>query len=194
MLILFPQSNLRTRSGLWPFSIVTQPCNVPSEGGKSPLRYVNKEGETITMLAKLCLLICLASTLSMTGLIWFVQVVHYPLLGRVGPGSFGQYHADHVRKTGPVVAPLMVAEWLTSLALVPLRPPGVSVELAIAGLSMASAAWISTALIQVPLHQQLSHGFESKAHLALVRTNWFRTIVWTLHTLFVLVMTAQAIS
>ena len=29
----------------------------------------------------------LFSTLFMTGVIWFAQVVHYPLLGRVGKGA-----------------------------------------------------------------------------------------------------------
>lgn len=41
-------------------------------------------------MSTLALLVCLGSTLYMTGLIWFVQAVHYPLLGEVGPGSFGK--------------------------------------------------------------------------------------------------------
>ncbi|CAN5729079.1 hypothetical protein BH23PLA1_BH23PLA1_29110 [soil metagenome] len=145
------------------------------------------------MLAQSCLLICLASTLSLVGLIWFVQRVHYPLLSRVGPGSFGPYHAEHVRRIGPVVAPLMVAELLSSLALVPLRPPGVPVELALTGLTLAGATWLSTALVQVPLHRRLSARFDSAVHAALIRTNWFRTAAWTGHGLVVLAMVARAI-
>ena len=54
-------------------------------------------------MTKLVFLTCLASTLFMTGLIWFVQVVHYPLFDRVDPDSFRRYHADHTIATGFVV-------------------------------------------------------------------------------------------
>jgi hypothetical protein len=36
------------------------------------------------------LLTCVASTLFMTGLSWFVQVVHYPLFAAVGPDAFAR--------------------------------------------------------------------------------------------------------
>ena len=47
-----------------------------------------------------------ASTLSMVGLIWFVQVVHYPLFARVEQG-FIAYEQIHQQRTTWVVAPLM---------------------------------------------------------------------------------------
>ena len=50
------------------------------------------------------------ATLAMMGLIWFVQVVHYPLYAKVGPQAFAEYHALHVSRTTSVVAPLMLAE------------------------------------------------------------------------------------
>ena len=40
------------------------------------------------MESKLPFLACLGSTLYMTGLIWFVHVVHYPLFSRVGWENF----------------------------------------------------------------------------------------------------------
>lgn len=36
-------------------------------------------------------LVHLFSTLFMTGVIWFAQAVHYPLLGRVGGEAFVEY-------------------------------------------------------------------------------------------------------
>ena len=56
------------------------------------------------MASDALLLACLASTLFMTGLIWFVQVVHYPLFDRVGAARFVPYHAAHSRRTSWVVA------------------------------------------------------------------------------------------
>ena len=42
------------------------------------------------MPTKLTLTACLASTLFMTGVIVFVQVVHYPLFGLVEPRAFAR--------------------------------------------------------------------------------------------------------
>ena len=55
------------------------------------------------------LLIHAGATLYMTGLIWFVQVVHYPLMARVGEDGFAEYEKHHQRLTTWVVAPPMAA-------------------------------------------------------------------------------------
>ena len=46
-----------------------------------------------------------AATLYMTGLIWFVQVVHYPLMGLTGKAEFSAYEQRHTLLTTWVVAP-----------------------------------------------------------------------------------------
>ncbi len=72
------------------------------------------------------LLVNLAATLFMVGVIWFVQIVHYPLFARVGAGGFPAYSERHSRLTGLVVGPLMLAEAATAAALVLGPPRGVS--------------------------------------------------------------------
>ena len=44
------------------------------------------------MLSHLLLLVSLATTIFMTGLIWFVQVVHYAMFANVGLDPFTAYH------------------------------------------------------------------------------------------------------
>jgi hypothetical protein len=61
------------------------------------------------------LLVQLFSTLYMTGLIWFIQVVHYPLHGEVGKSTFLRYQKLHVQWTGYVVIPPMLLELGTAL-------------------------------------------------------------------------------
>jgi hypothetical protein len=39
----------------------------------------------------------LAATAAMVGLIWFVQVVHYPLFASVGADEFVAYENAHTR-------------------------------------------------------------------------------------------------
>ena len=66
----------------------------------------------------LLLLLHAAATLYMTGLIWFVQLVHYPLMARVGPQHYSTYQHLHERKTTWAVAPAMFIELGCAIALV----------------------------------------------------------------------------
>jgi hypothetical protein len=116
-----------------------------------------------------------ASTLCMTGLIWFVQIVHYPLFQLVGERTFRSYAAQHVRRTTWVVAPLMLVEAGTASALV----WTLATTLSWIGLLLLAVIWASTALLQVPGHGRLARGFEPPTAERLVRTNWIRTAAWT---------------
>ena len=140
---------------------------------------------------KLTLFACLASAWYMTGLIWIVQVVQYPLFDRVGPASFATYHAEYVRRVTWVVLAPMVVELVTSLALVVRRPAGVGPALAWVGLLLVGATWCSTIAWQVPLHDQLARGFEAGLHRRLIGSNALRTVAWTAHALVLLGMVAR---
>ena len=144
-------------------------------------------------MTKLALLTCLASTLFMTGLIWFVQVVHYPLFGRVDPDSFRRYHADHTRATALVVLLPMVLELVTSFVLVGERPDGTEPWMAWLGLAFAVATWAATFFFSVPAHNRLAGGFDPEAHRSLVSTNGIRVLAWTGHSAVLLLMTARAL-
>lgn len=142
---------------------------------------------------RLILLAKLASTLMLVGLIWFVQVVHYPQFACVGADRFTQYQSEHVRLTKWVVALPMLVEAVTSVVLV-WKPPSQNLELACwAGLSMVIVIWVSTTLLQVPRHNALATGFDSKAHRGLVLSNWIRTVAWSLRGVLVLVLVNQTV-
>lgn len=126
----------------------------------------------------LILLLHACSTLMMTGLIWFVQIVHYPLMARVGVDGFASYEAAHTRRTTLVVAPLMLVELSTAIALA-FGPFSISGAIPLIGIVCLIAIWISTASIQVPMHRVLEKGFDPSAHKRLVRSNWVRTLLWS---------------
>jgi hypothetical protein len=132
-------------------------------------------------------LIHLVSTLYMVGLIWFVQIVHYPLLGKVGISEFLEYEREHVTRTTRVVSP-MLFEFSTALLLTWTRPAGIPAWAAWTGLLLLLIVWLSTVLIQVPCHRRLEQGFDVEAHGRLVRSNWIRTICWSLRGLLVIWM------
>ena len=128
-----------------------------------------------------------AATLFMTGLIWFVQVVHYPLFGQVGCAGFPTYERLHSRNTAWVVGPPMLVELGTAI-LVAMTVGG---TLASSGLALVAVIWGSTWMLQVPAHTRLARGFDAATHCRLVRTNWVRTAAWSLRGVIAMVMFAQ---
>lgn len=129
-----------------------------------------------------------AATLFMTGLIWFVQVVHYPLFAAVGAAEFPAYSRSHQSLTTLVVGPPMLVEAITAAILVLARPAAIPAWLAWLGLALVGAIWLSTALLQVPAHGKLSSGFSADIGAMLVSTNWIRTAGWSLRGGVVLAM------
>lgn len=119
-----------------------------------------------------------AATWSMVGLIWFVQVVHYPLFANVSD-SFAHYEQIHQQRTTWVVAPLMLAELATAVVMV-FHPAFASQRiLCWLGLGLVVGIWLSTAFIQVPLHGILTRGHDVEIIRKLVVGNWLRTVLWT---------------
>ena len=138
------------------------------------------------------LLVHAAATLFMTGLIWFVQIVHYPLYDRVGSREFPRYETDHAALTTLVVGPVMLVELVSAGALLVFRPAAVSPVAVWAGGVLLGVIWFSTAFLQIPAHAILSAAYDAEAHRQLVSTNWIRTAAWTLRSLLVLWMLARA--
>jgi len=151
---------------------------------------VNGTGESGGMSA--ALIANLASTLFMTGLIWFVQIVHYPLFATVGSEAFSAYSRSHQSLTTFVVGPPMLVEALTAGILVIARPTGVPAWMPWAGLVLVAVIWLSTATLQVPAHARLSSGFDPAVGASLVATNWIRTVGWSLRAILVCAMAWQA--
>lgn len=139
------------------------------------------------------LLLCqAASTLFMTGVIWIVQAVHYPLMAEVGAERSARYARQHSRRITWVVAPPMLVEAGAAAMLVAQPTPGIPLALLWLGTGLVGVIWISTAFLQVPQHNILSSGFDARAHRRLVATNWVRTVAWTLRSALALWMLAQA--
>lgn len=129
-----------------------------------------------------------ASTWFMVGVIWFVQVVHYPLFGCVGADYFRHYESLHVQRTTWVVLPAMIIELATAVLLIWARPLTISPLAASASLGLLALIWLSTFAVQVDCHKKIASEFDAKIHQRLVRSNWLRTLSWSLRGLLVLGM------
>jgi hypothetical protein len=140
------------------------------------------------LFANSLLLLHAAATLYMMGLVWFVQVVHYPLFALVGDHRFPTYEDAHTRRTSLVVGPPMLLELLTAAALVVWRPAAVPVAGPWIGFVVLGVIWISTFALQVPRHTRLAARFDSMVHRGLVGTNWIRTFGWSVRGILALFM------
>lgn len=119
------------------------------------------------------------ATILMVGVIWTIQIVHYPLMAFADPARHTAFQMAHQRRIAWVVIPLMLTEIGTAvvLAIAPWSP--VPRSLAWAGLALLALIWTSTFFVQVPLHRRLEHGFHEPTHSRLVTSNWIRTAAWT---------------
>ncbi len=124
-----------------------------------------------------------AATWAMVGLIWMVQLVHYPMLVGWSQASPATAAAFHQRRISFVVGPLMAVEGVTALILLVSRPDTMGIVSAWAAAALLGVALASTVLIQVPLHSRLAEGVDDEAADRLCATNWIRTVAWTLRGL-----------
>ena len=109
-------------------------------------------------------------------LIWIVQLVHYPSFHYIDSAKFIDFHSHHSTSITIIVMPLMLAELTISFFLAYRTGFAPLESLALA---MVVGVWLSTFLIQIPLHDQFSDGNNSTIITKLVNTNWIRTILWS---------------
>ena len=140
------------------------------------------------------LLANVAATLFMVGLIWMVQVVHYPLFDDVGEQNYVRYQQRHQANITYIVGPVMLVELATAILLVWFPMDGIGKPLVFAGIALVAVIWLSTAFIQVPCHEKLVRGFDPAAYKWLVNSNWIRTIAWTARGIVVTWMLFRVLS
>jgi hypothetical protein len=115
----------------------------------------------------------------MVGVIWFVQLVHYPLLAVVPVESASSVAVDHQRRTTWVVMIPMTVEGFSTLALMRWVPSNVATWLPWANGVFLAVALGCTVLLSVPRHAQMAANPTATIGRELVLTNWPRTIAWT---------------
>lgn len=136
--------------------------------------------DRMTDIETTLLVVHLVATAGMMGLIWFVQLVHYPLFAAVGADHFVAYESAHRTRTSWVVGPLMGVEGVSALTIAAVLLDDVGLVLTLAGLALLAVVHTSTVVFQVPAHRRLSAHDDAETVRRLVRTNWVRTIGWSL--------------
>jgi hypothetical protein len=113
----------------------------------------------------------------MTGLMWYVQLVHYPSFLLVKDNQFQKFHQFHTTATSSVVMLPMVLEMVSALFLIMAKPQE---KMLYAIFVLLVAVWSVTFFVSVPAHNELAKGYNENIVNHLIGTNWIRTISWTL--------------
>lgn len=126
----------------------------------------------------LILLLQVLTTWVLLGILWFIQLVHYPLFRRIKE-NFVQYERDHLRRTASLLVPIAVVDIALNVMLVISLEKGSCIFLISFALAMNIITWLSVFFFQVAEHHSLSDHFSKKIVHKLVKTNWVSTIAWT---------------
>lgn len=111
------------------------------------------------------------------GLIWCVQLVHYPFFLRADKINFIDHIEFHKYRISIIVVPLMTIELATSGILTFQAQQYTGWNLF--GFIIVILIWLVTFFVQVPLHNQLSKGYDESKIQKLIKTNWIRTFLWS---------------
>ena len=112
----------------------------------------------------------------LVGIILSTQFVSYPLFLTVNQNQFKIYHDFYTKSISYVVVPFMLLEILIN-AFNLLNTNDVY-PLYFVSTFLLLFIWLSTILIQVPLHNSINLDYDTVQIKQLINSNWIRTILW----------------
>jgi hypothetical protein len=130
------------------------------------------------------LIVQFAATCYLVGVIWLIQLVHYPMLAELDPACAGDGCRRHAQRITPVVGvPMVVEAFCAAWLILPLGGADQGSPLEWTGFVAVALLWLITFFVQVPQHARLARqsGCVDRGTVArLVQWNWSRTVLWTL--------------
>ena len=129
------------------------------------------------------LIIHLIATSVMVGVIWIIQLVHYPSFHFIELNQYTTFQRFHMSRISYVVIPAMLTELFTLILIIISMDQVEPIILASALLLIV--IWLMTAVFFSGMHQKLTLGYDQAIVEKLVKLNWGRTLLWTLRLLLV---------
>ena len=129
-----------------------------------------------------------AATWWLVGLIWTIQVVHYPSFDSIDRVGYTDFQDRHMQAMGRLIGFPWLVEGLCVLALFIFAPDNTTRVLAAVGGLLEVVVIAVTITKSIPAHEALQNGYAADAHRMLVDTNWWRTVAWSLRGVIALVI------
>ncbi len=129
------------------------------------------------------LIIHLIATSVMVGVIWIIQLVHYPSFHFIERNQYTTFQRFHMSRISYVVIPAMVTELFTLILII------ISIDqvnlIILASALLLIVIWLMTAVFFSGVHQKLTLGYDQAVVEKLIKLNWGRTLLWTLRLLII---------
>ena len=117
----------------------------------------------------------------MTGVIWVIQIVHYPSFHFIEKELYTAFQKFHMNKISIIVIPIMLAELITGMMLFLDKSP--KSPFLIISFVILVLIWLITGVFFSKAHNELMSGYQELVVNQLVVMNWIRTLLWTLRLL-----------
>ncbi len=110
-------------------------------------------------------------------IIWLVQIIIYPGLSRIPSKGFVNYHRWYVKRISAIVLPMMICEVIITIRWLMLDHYSFYSS---ASALLVVIIWLSTFVLQLPIHKHLQFGKDDLLIKRLVATNWILAIAWSM--------------
>ena len=122
------------------------------------------------------------STSLMVGIIWVIQLLHYPTFHFIKESDYVEFQHFHMQRISFIVVPAMILELLSAFMLVYY----IRSNLLNFGLIILLVIWLITFVFFTKLHQSLLEGYDKIIVDKLVQINWSRTVLWSLRLIILI--------
>ena len=122
------------------------------------------------------------STSIMVGVIWVIQLLHYPSFHFINDQKYIEFQHFHMQRISIIVIPAMLTELASALLLAYFFESSLTIIL----LALVLGIWGITFIFFTNMHQKLTNGYDRSIFDSLVKINWSRTALWSLRLIILL--------
>ncbi len=134
------------------------------------------------MEVELLLKVNFISTSVMVGVIWVIQLLHYPSFHFISDQKYIEFQHFHMQRISFIVVPVMLIELASALLLAYFFESSLTIIL----LALVLGIWAITFIFFTNMHQKLTDGYDHSIVDRLVQINWSRTALWSLRLIILL--------
>jgi len=124
----------------------------------------------------------LTSTSIMVGVIWVIQLVHYPSFKYVNESDYIIFQKYHMSNISYIVFPVMFTELTTAILIFFSGEKSFFFMLSLICLFLI---WVITGVLFTKFHNILQKGKDLKMIEKMIKANWMRTLLWTLRLIMI---------
>lgn len=122
-------------------------------------------------------------TFFMTGIIWLIQLIHYPSFSFIDKNMYSKFQTFHMNRISFLVGPIMILELLSGFYLLLFFYS--ESNFFVINFILNILILTMTIIVFGTIHKKLIEGFKFSLFAKLISMNWIRTILWSMKSIFI---------